>query len=191
MVDENKVDENKIEKIKKHLLEWQKVYLCIIALVLLLASNFYIENLKKTFFTEVNSTLENPKRESVVWIVCFTICAFYFYYERHLKNSDRKGVFKMSNIFLDFVSSFYTFSSIINLSLNLLSKILREFIGTGKLFVNGNLYDFYFIIASSILPIAWVVAQMSDYITSLFKVYTKETTPNSGSNNNTIQDGHN
>ena len=50
MVDENKVDENKIEKIKKHLLEWQKVYLCIIALVLLLASNFYIENLKKTFF---------------------------------------------------------------------------------------------------------------------------------------------
>ena len=185
------VDESKIQKINKHLLKWQKVYLCIIALVLLLASNFYIEDLKKTFFTEVNSGLENPKRESIVWIVCFTICAFYFYYERHLKSPDRKGVFKTSNIFLDFVSSFYTFSSIINLSLNLLSKIFREFIGTGKLFVNGNLYDFYFIIASAILPIAWVVAQMSGYITSLFKVYTKESTPNLGSNNNTIEDGHN
>ena len=185
------VEESKIQKIKKHLLKWQKVYLFVISLVLLLASNFNIDNLKKYFFTEVYLVLDNSKRESVVWIVCFTICGFYFYYERHLKSPFRKGVLKVSNVFLDFVSSFYTFSSVINASLNLLSKILKEFIGKEKTFVNGNIYDFYFIIACSILPIIWVITQMFEYVVSIFKIETQELTPNVVLNNSVIEDGHN
>jgi hypothetical protein len=174
-------------KLSEHLSKKRKVYYFIVVLFLLLVSNYFIDDLKDSFFKYVYEVLDMPKRGSVITIFCFTICGYYFYYEKHLKSENPKGVFNISNAFFDFVSTFCTFSAVLNASLNLLSRILKEFTGNGKLFIDGNLYDFYFIIAGAILPIAWVAVQMSAYIVSMFKIEEEETMPKSGAYTQTIQ----
>ncbi|MDP1814049.1 MAG: hypothetical protein Q8K92_06330 [Leadbetterella sp.] len=128
-------------------------------------------------FKRITSLLDANKRIVFIWILCIVICSFHYFSVVRVNKSESKFLLNTSNDFLNLVSSFTTFSVVINSSLTLISGIISEFIGVKKLFVNATTLDFYTILASSFFPIIWSITQMVDILNDSLKSNIQTKTP--------------
>ena len=163
--------------VKNYFLKYHKFILFISVLSVLLLSNYYFD-MKSDFFRSIYEILEKPKRQYVIWIICIVVCGFYYFYVVAKKRQESQFLIKTSMDFLDFVSAFCTYSAVANSSLNLFGNILKEFVGDGKLFVNGSFLDFYIILACALLPVIWVVIQLYNFVFIIFSNDALERNPN-------------
>jgi hypothetical protein len=137
---------------------WHRVIAFIATLLLVEIALYRFDH--KEIFSSVSNYLENPHRTSLVWGFCIVVCSFHYFYVVLEGKESSKFFVKTSNDFLDLVSAFTTYAVVMNSSLRVLSGIIKEFIGQGKIFVNANTLDFYTILASNFLPIIWIFSQL-------------------------------
>ena len=139
------------------LLKYHKIGLFIIILSTSLYINNSLKDVKWSFFNGLCLLLDNSKRIGAIWIISIIICVFYYYYQiyRNDNAENSKFVFRTSVYFLDCISSFCTYSTVINSSLNLISSIAKDFNNQGSFLPKIDSIDYFTLLGCATLPFLW------------------------------------
>lgn len=142
--------------------------------MLVLSSSLYINDslsdLKDTFFTNLYQILDNPKRQNTTWIFSIVICIFYYYYKvyKNTNNENSKFIIKTSSDIIDCISSFCTYSAVINSSLNLISNISKEFVQDAVCLPKSESIDYFTLLGCAFLPFLWASLALINLVIATF-----------------------